>query len=449
MTDMTAPATNITWGDIIPLMSDEWLDLPDVQVPYYVDAKNGYYLHTRTDAGRWVTPAGKLPPRLKALSTQAGVGYFDGLRIPASIYAQAVHFFRRVYDAHHTEAEVLITQHNETKEYRLFVPTQRVSHGGVVSMYKAAHVDPAYLVVGTFHSHCDFSAYHSSTDEGDARDMDGIHGTIGYLKRDEPELALMVASRGVLFHYKNPEDVVDTSDLTAGTSPEWWDRFMVFGAPKEEDRPTWVDNQTWDRWMGRPKPKPVTQQQHHQNWTGFQAPSWTKHQPETPTGWPDDEDLATNRWMEAQGYRYDPGLRTYRWAGPEYQITKESEEFNLQHLRLLAQNPNPHWDKDGALLPDDKDVPGDYWENTLGRDFVDDLLDSGLFTEDDLESAIQDYPQSGQREYWTARFTQKAFIACDWLQDHGLKVNLTIGKPTPKPVRGQTTVDDFLEGAPS
>ena len=203
---MTTPA----WGDIVPLIEEDWLDLPDVPNPYYVYADEGMFLHRRNVLGRGLVKHSKRPAKLQKVGNWRGSFMYDAEPLTANIYAQAVAFFRRNWETHKTESEVIITQHRETKAFKLYVPTQRVSHGGVYSIYDPKTIDRAYLVVGTIHSHPG-SAFHSSTDESDARDMDGMHLTVGYLDRDEPEVAAMVALNGTFFHFKNPADLADTA----------------------------------------------------------------------------------------------------------------------------------------------------------------------------------------------------------------------------------------------
>jgi len=58
---MTQP---VAWGDVLPLMTPNWLDLPDTPVPYYVQAKEGVYLHRRNALGRAVIKDYKTPKKL-------------------------------------------------------------------------------------------------------------------------------------------------------------------------------------------------------------------------------------------------------------------------------------------------------------------------------------------------------------------------------------------------
>jgi len=437
---MTAPETPTpAWGDVIPFMGKSWDEMPDSPTPYYVIAQNGTFIHRRTAQGHGITRSSKQPPRLTKLEP---IGFtFDGEPIPASIYAQAVDFFTRIYDAHHTEAEVLITQNQETKAYRLFVPTQRVSHGGVYSIYDPRHIAPGHLVVGTFHSHCDFSPYHSSTDEGDARDMDGIHGTIGFLKsKERPEMALMYALNKTFFHFQiapneagipTYDKVVDMTDLTAGTAPAWWDQYVLLGTITDTDRDKiapYADNETWDRFMGRTKKPKIT---------------YLPPKTPTPTGSPrpGDNDWASHAArMSALGYVFDVETLTFKYMG--HSISRESEEFNS---RLRTPNPNYSrvtWidDDEHLLLPGGPDLlseANDYWEDVLGKDFIDGLFDSGLFTEEDLDAAINAFPESATTEYWERRFRMKLMRAVSWLRTQGLEVTVSVKDPRPKVLPGQ------------
>jgi hypothetical protein len=398
---MTTPA----WGDIVPLMSNDWTTLPDVQAPYYVYADEGTFLHRRITLGRGLVKHHKRPSKLQKVGNWHGQFIWDAERIPADIYAQAVSFFRRTWNSHKTESEVIITQHIETKAFRLFVPTQRVSHGGVHSIYDPRTIDRAYLVVGTMHSHPG-SAFHSSTDEGDARDMDGIHLTIGYLDRDDPETAAMVALNGSLFHFKDPDDVVDRSELTAATAPPWWDRYVLHGQVTDEHRGAiapYADDETWEKFMGRwqrPKPTPV-------------------HTPPPPF----------------------KNIRAPSWYRP-MQPTSESTEFNRRWNQLM----DPDWGPDGELLllPDGLDESVDYWEEMLGQDFVDSLFDSGLFTEEDLDGAIKDFPESGTPQYWERIFKAKLIAAKSWLINQGLEIKVTAIDKRPHIVKGQIGMDEIV-----
>jgi len=70
-------------------------------------------------------------------------------RAPAPFIAQVVHFFRVVWEKHRAEAEVLILWNPELKEYRPWIPVQRVNGGGVKSIYEAADIPEGFQLVGS------------------------------------------------------------------------------------------------------------------------------------------------------------------------------------------------------------------------------------------------------------------------------------------------------------
>lgn len=435
MTDLTQPQ----WGELIPFYDDDWTKLPDVNWPYYVEGQEGTFQHNRTTLGRALISTNKTPSALKALGTKSGYFNFDAPPLPKELIAQTVSFFRRVYDAHHTEACVLFTQNARTGERRIFVPHQSLSHGGVHSIYNPTHIAPGHLVIGTAHSHCDFDGYHSSTDERDARRMDGLHITIGHLKDEMPDVAAMVSFQKELFHYKDIAKVADFSDLNAAVAPEWWDRYLIFETLTDADRERiapYASNEDWDRFMGRwQEPKPKTYGQV----VGFRAT------PPTNYG---QRDHAT---MLQFGYIYNEKTRSYQWNGS--QPLRESTEFNSR----LPYRP-PQWGSEGELLTgrensstgvagmtDEEleqwlakwDRSDDYWEDALGKDFVDSLFESGVFTEDDLDAAIKDAPTSMTPEYWEARMRMKLFKLVSWLRAHNHEVKVKIKDTSNRPLPGQ------------
>ena len=184
--------------EIVALNKDGYENVPTPDNgPFYLKADEGDYIHRETQIGTVLLPVAKAKfPKL------GRVGYKDGMfnwtqeKVPADIISQAHNFFARIFEKHHSEAEVLITMNDETKEFRLFVPYQRVSHMGVKSIHEPSHISRGWNVVGTLHSHCDFGAFHSSTDSGDASDMDGVHFTIGKVNSEQPEIVAMVTMAG-------------------------------------------------------------------------------------------------------------------------------------------------------------------------------------------------------------------------------------------------------------
>lgn len=243
--------------ETIALNGDGLDKAPHPNVPYYIHALEGDFLYRNTQIGTVLLKETKRPPTLGRIGYAGGVFTWKGEKIPGSLISQAHDFFRRIYETHHAEAEVLITMHNTTGAFRLFVPYQRVSHAGVKSVYEPTHVHKDYTVVGTLHSHCDFSAFHSGTDSGDASDMDGIHFTIGHVNADTPEIVVMVAMNGKEFHYKEVTDVANIEFRTE-TAPAWWDSY-VYPASSPSEKPRSLKSITqahWDEFRGLVQAKP-------------------------------------------------------------------------------------------------------------------------------------------------------------------------------------------------
>jgi PRTRC genetic system protein A len=210
----------------LALTTDEKVELPDPKTPYYILAEDGIYYHRTLLIGEALTPLKQMPGHLKPTGMKQGAFIFTAEPIPAAICAQAVSFFRRIYDRHKTEAEVYITQNHQTRQYRLFIPNQTCTGASVHSQFDAAHISRNWQLVGTMHSHCMMSAFHSGTDTNDASTLDGIHITVGKVMDDVPDIAAMVSVDGHHYTYK-PEQLADFSDLAAGTAPEWWDRYVT------------------------------------------------------------------------------------------------------------------------------------------------------------------------------------------------------------------------------
>lgn len=248
--------------ETVVLDKDGHENVPEADVPFYLAAGDGpFFLVKPTEIGQVILPERTAPKHLPKLGYAGGVFTWQGPKIPGHIISQAHDFFLRIFTKHHTEAEVLITKHRETSEFRLFVPYQRVSHAGVKSIYEPTHVSREYTVVGTLHSHCDFSAFHSGTDSGDASDMDGVHFTIGQVTKEQPEIVSMVAMNGKEFHYKDPSDIADIAWGTQ-TSPPWWENYVFANNDAPRIKPPSLISLTqehWDEFLGRAlvKPKPI------------------------------------------------------------------------------------------------------------------------------------------------------------------------------------------------
>lgn len=257
---MTSPALFA----IEHLRSLEELEPPD-NGPYFVATRKGWFIHRNFHFGRVLVPiaeAAALPETTAAL-------WREHDPIPSTLIGQALSFFKTIYEKRKSEAMVDITWH-PTHGYRLFVPPQRATGGGVNATRTPEHYQGQ--IVGTIHSHCNFSAFHSGVDKHDADGHDGLHITIGDVLKDKPSIAIMIAAAGIEWDQKL-EDISD-GPLAITPHPVWWERYVSDPEPVTPATRAinwWDDDTTWQQrptgtWAGSraitsypgSKPKPTS-----------------------------------------------------------------------------------------------------------------------------------------------------------------------------------------------
>ncbi len=205
-----------------------WDGVPDGPNPFYLGYKDGLFLHRRNLLGRGIARMDNWPNEFTEFGSSIGSFWWEADPIPAKLMGQTVSFFERIYDKQHTEAMVLLVMNQDTREWRIFIPTQMVSHGGVNYVFDPSHIKLPWVLVGSIHSHCDFGAGHSGTDTHDAEGFDGFHATIGYIKRPVPQIVAMVAMNKRLMHYKEDlfPKLFDFTETKEHEAPAWWDRYV-------------------------------------------------------------------------------------------------------------------------------------------------------------------------------------------------------------------------------
>lgn len=210
---MTAPAP----FSIVPLEGDhDSLPLPE-NGPYFVATQKGYFVHRNFHFGRTLSEIKELPATPPMVPTLwANVDP----KLPAALLGQAYSFFRAIYQTKQSEAMVDLIWSPE-RGYRLFVPPQQATGSGVKAVRTPEHVHGQ--LVGTIHSHCDFSAFHSGTDKHDAGGHDGLHITIGDVMKT-PSIAAMISVSGV--NYDMNLDEYCDGPLVAHPHPTWWERYV-------------------------------------------------------------------------------------------------------------------------------------------------------------------------------------------------------------------------------
>jgi len=195
---------------------------------YNVDNNATAFVLKRTLLGNVLVPLDELP-KLNDTPQIESPGYLKSSIPPMdpNILNQAWHFFVQVFQTDHTEAALLITI-DEDKQYHLHAPSQTNSYGSV-NWKDDIDLPQNEVIVGSIHSHCDFSAFHSGIDSGDAAKNDGLHITMGHVDRaNGPETDTMIVFSGVTW------SKWDLSSILAGD----WDTKLVDYPPEWHDKIT-------------------------------------------------------------------------------------------------------------------------------------------------------------------------------------------------------------------
>lgn len=175
---------------------------------YYVVGSNGIFFHKENRAGSGLVKVDGIP-WLEECSTNLTLNL---PKVSGDIIATALHFFRKVFQKYHSESYVTLLYSQKLSKYRLWCPKQTVTAGSVEydrsdqPSFEERSIDD-WQMVGTIHSHCDFSAFHSGTDTHDESSFDGLHITLGHVNRDNFSMVSSIAlnnSRKQL----EPEDCV-------------------------------------------------------------------------------------------------------------------------------------------------------------------------------------------------------------------------------------------------
>jgi hypothetical protein len=226
---MTEP--QITPLSVVPAI--EGVSTPPLAIPYFIASKNGWITNSPTLFGSAQVKTFQTPTTLEEVKERF---YRNENKIPAHILTQAHHFFRMVYAKIKTESSVYICYNDNDGTYHLYVPEQYVTHGSVNHRLPAGAIESSvgagYRAIGTIHSHCNFSAFHSATDRHDMDGMPGLHITIGHVDREEPEMVFALSVNKAKFDVERA-DIVDeekTADRNGySTAPEWWMNYVHEG----------------------------------------------------------------------------------------------------------------------------------------------------------------------------------------------------------------------------
>lgn len=185
---------------------------------FYLVAKDGLYLRKENVAFRASVRLG----RISWENHDFGNGILDEEeflemklpKIPARIVDEWVTLGRMVRKIHKSEVLLLLFYSPITGEFQNKVPAQEVSPSSVRSKECIPAPDGSFLV-GTVHTHPE-KAFHSSVDQKDEEDSDGLHITVGDLDDILLGFAVSAVVNGRRFPLP-PEKVMETVEI-----PEEW-----------------------------------------------------------------------------------------------------------------------------------------------------------------------------------------------------------------------------------
>jgi hypothetical protein len=239
MTEAPPPAASPELFSVMLAKPLEDLPIP-ASGPYYVQDRDGFLVHKTTRLGRVLVRLDKAPDTITKYDF-SGFLWKDIPKIDDTLLAQIRAFFAAAYESMHAEAMVLLTLTAENK-WGVIVPPQTVDYASIDYKFDPKIVPEDVILAGTAHSHCNFSAFHSHTDEGDAAKKDGLHLTFGHVDSDKFEVAAMLSFGGVNWDLKLDEitDVPEglpTADAVIPLIDEWQAAFK-----KDTSDTAWIKN---------------------------------------------------------------------------------------------------------------------------------------------------------------------------------------------------------------
>jgi Zn finger protein HypA/HybF involved in hydrogenase expression len=189
------------------VINDGNTPMPNSDV-YYVVGKEGIFIKKKLGIMESLSPV----KNISILQSVEATARMHIPKIPAIITAKIANFFTDVYNEHSSEAVVLLFYNEDHKHYKIVVPPQEVS--GAAAEYNRAITVEGYTMIGTIHSHANFTAFHSGTDQGDEQSFDGLHITFGNNQQDPISISASIVANG-------HRTMVDPTDYLDGVSLDY------------------------------------------------------------------------------------------------------------------------------------------------------------------------------------------------------------------------------------
>ena len=233
---------------------EEGMELPK-EGTYFLVSGNGLWLHKDTGIVRAFVPVDNISV-LQDLHAEAWVDC-KLPKLPARHVVQIKTFFQKVVEKHRAEASVTLYYSKSQEKYKIHIPRQSVSHGGVhYRRLGLTHLEGMsdFLRVGTIHSHCDFGAFHSGTDVSDEQDFDGIHCTFGHNDKEEFTISASMVVNGHRWPVDPCKLLEGIDPMRVENKPSLWRKseqaaYFKLSPISEEQRAEWCVD--LDQWMAK------------------------------------------------------------------------------------------------------------------------------------------------------------------------------------------------------
>lgn len=213
-------------GILIPQLGTE---IPIEPHPFYIATQKGWIINTPTLFGQARVLTKEAPTVLPEVKENF---ILNGEKLPLYILRQFHDLARKNFAANKAECSAYITYSDVSGDYGLFIPEQYVTHTSVNHKLDAGAIRGGYRAIGTIHSHCDFSAFHSGTDKHDMGKMPGLHITIGHVDRPDPEFVFALSVGEAQFDVTREQIIDELRPLNRhgyDTAPDRWLGFIHTG----------------------------------------------------------------------------------------------------------------------------------------------------------------------------------------------------------------------------
>lgn len=206
----------------------------------YVVARDGFYKKVKTRLFEYLVKidnAEVVDGLAKTIAPFANT--FTGI-IPRSLLRQIEAFFRKAYEAYHGEAVVLLYFNPDKKEWMVRVPPQKVRglHVTYDTSEAIGEIDGFYLA-SSIHSHAAAGAFHSSVDDHDEVEFDGLHITIGNVDKSVRSYAVRWMLGRTSFITTIDQVLELETDLLPEVPDVWMQQVSEEQVIKIDSQPAW------------------------------------------------------------------------------------------------------------------------------------------------------------------------------------------------------------------